>query len=42
MRMLGAATLLVVLLVSGCTTVVPASPAPSLRGTSWVVTAIGG
>ena len=42
MRMLGAATLLVVLLVTGCTAVVPASPAPSLRGTSWVVTAIGG
>lgn len=42
MRMLGAATLLVVLLVSGCTAVVPASPAPALRNTSWVVTAING
>ena len=42
MRTLGAALLVLAFVASGCTAVVPASPAPSLRGTSWVVTRIAG
>lgn len=42
MRILGAAAALVAVLVSGCTAVVPASPAPSLKDTSWVVNRIDG
>lgn len=42
MRYLAGAAAALVVLVSGCTAVVPAAPAPSLTGTSWVVTEIGG
>ncbi len=42
MKRVGAALLLLGLVVSGCTSVVPASPAPSLSDTSWVVTRIAG
>jgi len=42
MRILAGAAVALTLLVCGCTAVVPASPAPTLAGTSWVVTAISG
>lgn len=42
MRILGTGLVLLAVLVSGCTAVVPASPAPSVRDTTWVVTGIDG
>lgn len=42
MRILATTAVALAILVSGCTAVVPASPAPSLRDTSWVVTRIDG
>ena len=42
MKRVGAALLLLGLVVRGCTSVVPASPAPSLEDTSWLVTRIAG
>ena len=42
MRILAGVAVAATLLVAGCTTVVPASPSPTLAGTSWVVTEIGG
>ncbi|MEN0072579.1 MAG: META domain-containing protein [Propionicimonas sp.] len=42
MRILAGAAAVLAILVTGCTSVVPASPAPALAGTSWVVTALDG
>jgi heat shock protein HslJ len=42
MRLVAGAAVAVALVLGGCTAVVPASPAPSLAGTAWVVTEISG